>query len=208
MRLGRKARNPASLFDAGKAAYGRGDLEGAVRDFTHLIELEPDLPPGYYERGLAYARSGRLVEAAADFVKAAELGRTVIVGNTAQSREQLVRAEYNCGLTYERLGRYELALEHYDCALELQPTLSEAWCNRGNVLLQLGEDERAAESHTNAIAVDPGDYNAYLGRAIANNERSRQDEVVRDLEEFLRLAPAGHPQIGIARATLARYSAG
>jgi len=208
MSFRRKAPDPARLFDGGKAAYGSGDFAGAVRYFTRVIELEPDLPPAYYERGLAYARSGRLIEAAADFEKAAELGRIVDRRKRGpQSQEQLVRAEYNCALTYEKLAQHRRALEHYDLALQLQPELSEAWCNRGNVLLQLGEFERAAESHTKAIGLDPGDYNAYLGRAIACKELGRVDEVVPDLREYLRLVPPGHPQIEIARSTLALYDA-
>ena len=197
-----KGGDPASLYDRGLAAYKRGDYSSAIRDFGRLIDLDPGSPPAYYQRGLAYARSGQLAKALADFEMTVHLGQTVSVGSPAQAREQLIRAEYNCALACEKLGRYEQALEHYDRTIELQPVHSEAWCNRGNVLLQLGEYGLAAESCSRAIELDPGDYLAYFSRAIANQQTSSGRQVVEDLREYVRLAPPDHPQMEVARRAL------
>ncbi|MEX1258281.1 MAG: tetratricopeptide repeat protein [Gemmatimonadota bacterium] len=57
-----------SALLAGVAAYDRGDFEGAIRDFTRAILLRPDWEEAHYNRGLAYARSGRLPASEADLV--------------------------------------------------------------------------------------------------------------------------------------------
>jgi tetratricopeptide (TPR) repeat protein len=65
----RQARIEAeSALLAGVAAYDRGDFEGAIREFTRAILLRPDWEEAHYDRGLAYARSGRLPASEADLV--------------------------------------------------------------------------------------------------------------------------------------------
>jgi Flp pilus assembly protein TadD len=118
----------------------------------------------------------------------------------------MVDAHYNCALTYEKLGRYPIALRHYDQAIELHPEHSMAWCNRGNCLLQQGDFREARESHTKAIELNPSDYRAYWGRAIANKQLGRLDPVEADLRKYLEIAPANDENVEAARSFLGRVS--
>ena len=160
------AEQAGDFFDRGRECYRRRDLGGAVREFTRAIELRPDVPAAYQERGLAYARMGQLEEAIADFQQA--IGRST-------STELVVSAHYNSALAFEKLHRYPEALLHYLLVIKLQPGHGPAWCNRGSVLLRQGEFEQAVKSYSNAIEADPDDCRAYWGRAMANLELSRSD---------------------------------
>ena len=131
--------------------------------------------------------------AAADFERVVDLGGSL---------ELTVDAHYNAALAYQRMGHHHAALVHYEAAIELHPEHSKAWCNRGNVLLQQGDFERAAESHTKAIELNPSDYRAYWGRAIANNQLSRHDLVNADLRAYLEIAPTSDPNVESARRLL------
>lgn len=48
----------------------RGDLDGAIADFTEVIGRDPRLPEPYYNRGVARSRRALHEPAIADFTKA------------------------------------------------------------------------------------------------------------------------------------------
>jgi tetratricopeptide (TPR) repeat protein len=54
--------------------------EGAIQDYTRLIEMNPNLADAYYLRGQAKARLGNKENACVDWKKAAELGHTEAKG--------------------------------------------------------------------------------------------------------------------------------
>jgi hypothetical protein len=63
------------------------------------------------------------------------------------------------------LRRYDEALASHDHALCLQPHFSEALCNRGIVLHQLGWFEAALDSFARAVAASTNNAEAYFGEA-------------------------------------------
>jgi len=50
-----------------------GRYEEALADQDHALDLDPDEPETYVERGLTYQAMGRHVDARADFIRAVEL---------------------------------------------------------------------------------------------------------------------------------------
>jgi Flp pilus assembly protein TadD len=61
------------LFNRGYAKGFINDFEGAVKDFSKVIELDPNNGQTYVLRGRAYSAMGKLTEACADFSKASTL---------------------------------------------------------------------------------------------------------------------------------------
>ena len=57
----------------GLAQKGKGDLDGAIADYTKAIEIDPRNAEAYKNRGLALLTKGRDQEAEQDFKKAIEL---------------------------------------------------------------------------------------------------------------------------------------
>ncbi len=57
------------------------DYATAIDNYTHAIELKPDLGEAYFNRGIAYMKLGDKVKATADFSKAGELG--IMISYTA-----------------------------------------------------------------------------------------------------------------------------
>lgn len=53
------------------------DLQGAEKDFTRSIALNPAYPDSYKNRGNLYFKLNRLSEACADWKKSAEMGKAV-----------------------------------------------------------------------------------------------------------------------------------
>lgn len=69
------AQSAADFVNSGNAKYRRGDLDGALADFTKAIDLKSNDADAYYSRALAKRPKGDHEGALADFRKAGELGR-------------------------------------------------------------------------------------------------------------------------------------
>jgi len=67
------AGSPAAVYFDSGYAKGKGDLDGAIADFTKAIEVRPDYAEAYNLRGLAKQAKGNLDGAVEDFTKAIEI---------------------------------------------------------------------------------------------------------------------------------------
>jgi len=76
-------------FDRGVARFDKGDLDGAIADWTQAIRLNPQLAEAYTNRGLARAHKGDLDGAIADFEMFLKLGGGVNDGRREQVQEIL-----------------------------------------------------------------------------------------------------------------------
>jgi tetratricopeptide (TPR) repeat protein len=66
--------NPEFFLARGQSRYVSQNLDAAVADFTVSISLDPDFTTGYYHRGIALQRMGKITEACPDLLKAMNMG--------------------------------------------------------------------------------------------------------------------------------------
>ena len=67
--------NDIDLYNNRGTLKGKAnDLEGAIRDFSESIRLNPEMGLAYYNRGICESVLQRRTEACADWQKAFELG--------------------------------------------------------------------------------------------------------------------------------------
>ena len=66
--------NPIILYCYGTYDARNEHYDEAIKLFSKAIELSPQMPYAYYNRGLAYMKAGKPVEARKDFSKSGELG--------------------------------------------------------------------------------------------------------------------------------------
>lgn len=65
-------------------------------------------------------------------------------------------AEWNAlGGTYLNEGRYDLAVEAFEKAIELEPGYARAYFNMGQALAELGRHSEAIDAYNRAIELDP-----------------------------------------------------
>jgi tetratricopeptide (TPR) repeat protein len=87
------------------------------------------------------------------------------------------------GLEFGDLGQYNEALASFDKVIESNPSVSEAWNNRGIVLINLGRYEEAIVSYEKAIENNPRDSTAWLNRGVALENLRRYEEAVASYEK-------------------------
>src|SRR5438045_3959189 len=66
-------RTSVDYNNSGKASFIKGDLDGAIADFTKAIEINPLLAETYNSRGVVWSFKGNLKEAIRDFDRAIKL---------------------------------------------------------------------------------------------------------------------------------------
>jgi tetratricopeptide (TPR) repeat protein len=168
-------------YEQGLARYRAGDYEGAIEAFSMAIELKPEVPPAYSDRGATFIMLGDYERAVADFDAAIALD------------PDYARAYNNRGWAYYKLGDYAQALADLDQAIELDPNSAQAYFNRANVYEAQGDLEAAIADYGQSIAVDPRDVfgasRGYLNRGLAYAKQGEFELAISDYNQALALRP-------------------
>ncbi|MDC7222621.1 MAG: tetratricopeptide repeat protein [Spirochaetales bacterium] len=120
-----------------------GKYDKALLAFTTALELEPANPRIIYNMALVFIRKEDYPTARELLEKAIELE-----GETADFHNDL-------GLCLYRTGQKEEALAEYDRALEIDPTHSTAWNNRGVYFFQKDDFTQAEECFRTSVNLNP-----------------------------------------------------
>ncbi|WP_185965625.1 tetratricopeptide repeat protein [Flavobacterium zepuense] len=125
-RIALEKHNAAADTTTAQFYYERGgirqdhlDDEGAIVDYNKAIQLKPNNPKAYYNRGLAKLNLKLLSNAITDFDKAIELD------------PEKADTYNNRGIAKHFLKKYQAAIKDYDAAISINPTHAEAYNNRG-----------------------------------------------------------------------------
>ena len=114
------------------------------------------------------------------------------------------------GVPLAKSGRMKEALEAFDDALGMDPTLAASWYNRGFVLSAEGRYDEALDAFDKAIHINPRSVHYWNGKAYILTWAERYEEAVDAFERAIEMAPDsyGHPWcgLGLALAGLGRWT--
>jgi Tfp pilus assembly protein PilF len=103
--------------------------------------------------------------------------------------DDLARALYNRAHDLDNLGRYEEAVRDYNRAVELTPTWSELYNNRGLALRKLGREAEAMADFSKSLELAPDNaivlYNRGSGHILAGDT----DSAIGDFTHALEIMP-------------------
>jgi tetratricopeptide (TPR) repeat protein len=76
--------------------------------------------------------------------------------DTLRQQEDFAEAHNNLAysLRMQSSGNFERSLRHYNRAIELKPSLAQAYMYRGMLFVQMGDLERARADHARLLALD------------------------------------------------------
>ena len=155
----------------------KGDIDGAIADFTRAIELYPKYGTAYNNRGLAKKNKGDLDGAIADCTRAIELD------------PKDAGAYSNRGIAKQAQGDLNGAIADYTRAIELDPKYAKAYTNRGIAKEVKGDMEGAIADCTRAIELDPKYVPAYNTRGLAKKNKGDLNEAITDYTRAVELDP-------------------
>lgn len=163
-----------------------GMFAEAVADFSKAIELQPTQIRYIVHRKEAYESLGKTAEANADGTRIDwlnELARLneLAKGNPNDAERWLWRAAHLVDG-----AEYETALKDLDRALHLNPDLAAAYTVRAKVHLARGDQEKAIQEATRALATKPH-HEAFSLRGDAYFAQKNYEAAIADYQSARRL---------------------
>ena len=159
----------------------------AMEKFDQAVELDPQDPFTFHNRGTLHFRLKRYEPALADFDRAIEVSGGLPetynnrgstwrrLGNLKQAEADFraatrrdpfyFEAFYNLALTLSDLNQPQAAVDAYLRALQLRPEDVDAICGLGGVLIQAEKFQEAEHMFQQALTLRPNFSRAYLGLA-------------------------------------------
>ena len=147
-------RSAEEYMKRGDARYDRGDMDGAIADFTMAIEMVSRLAPMRRKIGNAWKEEEAMRDAAgfsnarvidpraaavyinrasARYAKGDAEGALADLDQAISIRPRLAIAFYNRGTIYANQEKAKAALADFDQAIKLDPRMANAYHNRGNL---------------------------------------------------------------------------
>ncbi len=166
------------LFEQGVALLRQGKYAESVNEFTKLIDIMPDMPGAYKNRGAAYMKLGLYPLAIADFEKTLSLD------------EHAPGLHSNLGVAYFYQNEYQKAIEHYNQELQQTPDSYFAYFNRSICWANLGKLEQSMADVEKTLAIKPDLYQAvcFKGDILVEMKKFVQAKAV--YEQAMKLEPS------------------
>jgi tetratricopeptide (TPR) repeat protein len=155
----------------------KGDLDGALADYSRAIDLNPHGATAYNNRGLVKVAKGDLDGALADYNRALEITprNFEIHGNRAAA--------------LQKKGDLDGALTDYTVAIKLWHHYATGYRNRAKIKIAKHDLDGAIEDCSQAIAIYRYDAAAYNIRAQAETAKGDLNAAAADFDRASKLDP-------------------
>jgi len=165
------------LITEGNEHYRGGRLAEAVKAYNQALQIDPENPVAWNNKGLILAVAGNFDEALKCHMKAVELDS----GH--------VDAISNVGMAHTKLENYDEAMKWYDKALALDQNHETTWNNKGNLLSKLERYEEAMKCYDRALQINPNYMAAMNNKAVELIHIKNYDEALALLNQVLKSRP-------------------
>jgi tetratricopeptide (TPR) repeat protein len=166
-----------AFYERGVTDYKASNLNQAVANLTHTIQLGNNSSRVYGYRGNAKFKEGDFGGAISDYNKALELNP-----NDSASF-------YNRGLAKSRNADFEGAIADYDEVIALNPSNSGAYDDRGLAKVSEARLEAAVADFDMAIELDPRNPIYFNNRGLARVREAKLEAAVLDFDMAIELNP-------------------
>jgi tetratricopeptide (TPR) repeat protein len=176
---------PELFYNRGDARAALGDTAGARRDWEYVLDLEPD----YVEARISLAS---LLLDEGDPEGAAEQARAGLMLSPLEAQQHWARLYCTLGLALLDLADHEAARQAFDCALDLDASLSAALVNRAVVACELGDYAAAIADLTTALETDARNPDLLYNRGFVQAAAGQLEDAIADYTLALADAEADH----------------
>lgn len=161
----------------GVARQKKGDLDGALEDYSRAIELNPHDATPYNDRALVKIAKGDLDGALEDYDRALEIS------------PRNIEIRDNRGVAKQKKGDLDGALADYNIAIKLYKNYARAYSHRAGIKIAKNDLDSALIDLNFAIAVNPKDAAAYNNRALIETAKGNPNAAAADFNRATALDP-------------------
>ncbi|MEA3470243.1 MAG: tetratricopeptide repeat protein [Thermodesulfobacteriota bacterium] len=166
-----------AYYNRGLAYLKKGSYESAIRDFTKVVQLNPNDGRAYYNRGNALALINFYERAIADYSRAIAIS------------PEKASLYYSRGLTYqEKREYYDRAIDDFKKAVTINPGDKKSYCFLGITHYKKKDYREAQKYFGKALSIDPNYAEAVMGRGQAY---LRSGKIEQSLSDFKKACDMG-----------------
>jgi type IV pilus assembly protein PilF len=179
---GMESRRQASAhYKIGVGYLNENKIQQAFVEFHRAYELNPHDKEVLNAIGIVYLMHLDEPTKATEFFRKA-----------ADEDPNYSEAYNNLGYAYQKMGKFEKAIEYYKKALSnpLYPTAEKAYTNMGYSYYRLGRYDEALRPLKEALKRAPDLVPAYLGLALCFNAMGRYGEASTAMTQAVKMDPA------------------
>jgi tetratricopeptide (TPR) repeat protein len=149
-------------------------------------------------KGVELAVQGKFKVAKVEFEKALKVDPSNDIAKTSiKTIEELVDRQTESrtaiywfkGVANSIKGSWDNAIAEYSKAIDLNPRLAEAYCNRGLAYYNKGQNDEAISDFNKAIDLNPKFVQAYYNRGLAYSEKGQHDKAILEFNKAIDLNP-------------------
>ncbi|CAG4941419.1 unnamed protein product [Colias eurytheme] len=186
-------RNNAKLYNnVGHALEAEGRYGEALEFFKTAVNVQPDDVGAHINVGRTFNHLGRYQEAEDAYVQAKSLLPKAKPGESYQAR--IAPNHLNVFLNLANLisknaTRLEEADMLYRQAISMRADYTQAYINRGDILIKLNRTKEAQEVYERALLYDSGNPDIYYNLGVVLLEQGKASQALAYLDKALELEP-------------------
>jgi tetratricopeptide (TPR) repeat protein len=156
-------------LENGKKLFDQKDYDGAIREFTEAIRLDPKNAKAYGDRGSAYFNKKDYDRAIADFTEYIRLDPKYATVYRVRGDVYSAKKDYN-----RAIADYTEYISRNSNSISLGMLI--AYANRGNAYFNKKDYDRAIADYEAALSINPNDSDAKEGLALAKSAAANQND--------------------------------
>jgi tetratricopeptide (TPR) repeat protein len=163
-------KNNYAIHEAlGKVLYNKGDLEGAVKEYSRSLEIQPNYIAAHYDLGKALTQEKRYDEAIIEF------------GECLKIDPKYFDVYIDLGNLMLDMGDNDEAVKNYVEAYKIDPHQAVVYINLGTSFIHKGNIGKAIEYYQKAVRIQPDN-----SLAIKNLENAKilQSKIIESITEL------------------------
>jgi tetratricopeptide (TPR) repeat protein len=177
--------NAVAHLQLGNFFLDRNEVDAAIHQYRTALAIRPVYGGAENNLGVALEKKGRIIEAAAHFEKAINLGTLFLRQRPAEE----AIAYYNVGIALAKEGKQDAAILYYQRALRDNPAYAEAYYAMGNSLLAERRFSEAIAQYEQALKFRKRYAEVQSNMAIAFLQQGNVPEAIRHWERTLEIQP-------------------
>src|SRR5260370_596152 len=182
---GQSPRTPEAFMDRGIERQAKGDLDGAIEDFTRTISLKPQalvLAAAYNNRANALTSKKDFAGAISDYIKDYSTALDIA--------PRFTDAYVNRGQAKQSKHDLDGAIADYNAALELKADDPGIYFARGSARQEKKDLNGALADYSKVIELDPSSAQAFANRAVIERLQGNRARADQDFDKAFKLDPS------------------
>ncbi len=186
-----------------------GELEGAIADYTQILQLDPMNVRAYYQRGQVRSALGDTETAVEDLNQSIHWARIASLKRIKEFNQSLSdtlrslkqKPEDASERHSQKAPPIETSLKNYTQAIQANPRNAQAYFQRAQCRALIGDLKGAIADYTRTLELNPHHTAAYYRRGQSRAALGALDDARQDFNQAIRQRPTSGTMEGEQRTS-------